>query len=157
MSTPANPASGMKRSRKPWVTKLRPEMQPEVVTDARGRGRLLLPTPLLVAEEMQRVDEGSLITVPELRTRLAERAGADLTCPLMTGIFFNIVAGRAEEQIAAGETPLAPYWRVVREDGSLSPKTPEGPERQAEHLRREGHHLEERRGKLVVSGFRVSR
>lgn len=79
-----------------------------VAPDSKGRGQMLLPIPLLVAEEIGRIPQGSLITVSELRSRLAERHDADLTCPLMTGIFFNIVAGAAEEQHIAGEPPLAP-------------------------------------------------
>lgn len=148
-----NPKPGMKRSRTPWTTKLRPEMTPVVATDPKGRGKMLLPTPLLVAEEISAVPRGELLTVPELRLRLARRFDAEFTCPLMTGIFFNIIAGAAEEQMAAGEPPLAPYWRVVLDDGTLSPKTPAGPEKQAEHLRQEEHAVGLRGTKLQVSGF----
>ncbi|MBM3289259.1 MAG: hypothetical protein FJY92_03830, partial [Candidatus Hydrogenedentes bacterium] len=114
-------ARGMGTSRVPWSQKLRPDMQPEVVDDPKGRGRLLLPTPMLVAKEIAKVRKGKTITVSELRGRLAKPFGADLTCPLMTGIFYNIIAGAAEESIVAGKKPVAPYWRVVRDDGSLSP------------------------------------
>jgi alkylated DNA nucleotide flippase Atl1 len=68
-------------------------------------------------------------------------AGADLTCPLTTGIFLNIIAGATEEALAEGRSALAPYWRVVDERGGLPPKFPPGRERQAEHLRAEGHRL----------------
>lgn len=141
---------GMKRSRKPWSEKLRPEMQPGIATDPKGRGRMLLPTPLLVAEEISTIPPGQLRTMSALRDQLARRFDAALTCPLMTGIFYNLVAGATEERIAAGAPPLAPYWRVVRDDGSLSPKTPDGPERQAEHLRAEGHTVLSARSKLHV-------
>ena len=141
---------GMKRSRTPWSAKLKPEMEPRTVEDPKGRGRMLLPTPLLVAEEIVAIPRGSLLTMSQFRQRLAERFQADLTCPLMTGIFYNIIAGAAEEQLAAGQTPLAPYWRVIRDNGTLSEKTPAGPERQAEHLRGEGHTIGKRRASLVV-------
>jgi alkylated DNA nucleotide flippase Atl1 len=71
----------------------------------------------------------------------------------MTGIFFNIIAGAAEEQLTAGHSPIAPYWRVVRDGGTLSPKTPSGPDRQAEHLRQEGHIVQARRSKLQVVDY----
>src|SRR5215471_7903750 len=119
----------MKRSRTPWAAKLRPDMKPVVTPDPKGRGQMLLPTPMLVAEEIATIQHGALCTVSTLRDRLARRFKADLTCPLMTGIFYNLVAGATEEQLAKGQPPLAPYWRVVRDDGTLSPKTPEGPER----------------------------
>lgn len=152
-STPAKTTPGMKRSRTPWSSKLRPDMKPETAPDPKGRGQMLLPTPMLVAEEISAIREGGLVTAAELRTRLALRFQADLTCPLMTGIFYNLVAGAAEEQLAAGQEPLAPYWRVVLDKGVLSPKTPLGPEIQAEHLRREGHEVEWIRGKWRVAGF----
>lgn len=148
-----NPKPGMKRSRTSWSTKLRPEMTPAVATDPKGRGKMLLPTPMLVAEEISAIPHGQLLTVPELRLRLTRRFDADFTCPLMTGIFFNIIAGAAEEQLAADERPLAPYWRVVLVDGTLSHKTPTGQEKQAEHLRQEGHSVGLRGTKLQVSGF----
>src|SRR3954468_5581135 len=117
---------GMKRTTRSWRSKLRPEMEFGIACDGKGRGQMLLPTPTLVVEEIAKIPSGALIGTSELRSRLAKRYHADLTCPLMTGIFFNIIAGAAEEDLAEGRTPLAPYWRVVRDDGTLSPKTPQG-------------------------------
>jgi|UPI0004876C91 hypothetical protein len=59
----------MKTSRKPWSTKLRPDMQYSFVEDPRGRSKILLPTPLLLAAEIQKVPIGHLITMFELRKR----------------------------------------------------------------------------------------
>lgn len=132
---------GMKHSRTPCAEKLRPEMRPKVVPDPRQPGRMLVPTPLILAEEIRKVPHGALITFRELRDRLARRFTAAHTCPLTTGIFFNILAGTAEEEAAAGNPPIAPYWRVIRDDGTLSPKTPFGPERQAGRLKAEGHSI----------------
>ncbi len=128
--------------RKSFVAKLRPDLEPKVVANANGPGTLLIPTPLLVAEEIRRVRKGRLITPSQIRELLAKRFGATQTCALTTGIFLNIIAGAAEEQIAAGKPPVAPYWRVVADNGVLNPKVPPGPERQAMHLRAEGHTVE---------------
>jgi hypothetical protein len=125
------------RSRTPWSTKLRPACEAQIVADPRGR--MLIPTPLLVAAELRRVPRGRLITAAVLRERLARRAGADFACPMTTGIFLNIVAGATEEAIAAGRRPVAPYWRVVDDKGRLPPKFPPGAARQSAHLRAEGH------------------
>lgn len=148
-----NTKPGMKRSRTPWTAKLRPDMKPVVAADPKGRGQMLLPTPTLVAEEISTIPYGALLTVSTLRLRLARRFRADFTCPLMTGIFYNLIAGAAEEQMAAGQPSLAPYWRVVRDDGTLSPKTPSGPEQQAKRLRQEGHSISHRRTKLLVTDY----
>lgn len=127
------------RSRTPWKLKLHPEQRPKVIPDPRGA--LLVPTPFLVARALRRVPAGRLITPAQLRHRLARAAGADLTCPMTTGIFLSIIAGATEEAIAEGKPPLAPYWRVVDERGGLPPKFPPGPRRQAAHLRQEGHRI----------------
>jgi len=60
---------------------------------------------------------------------------------MTTGIFLNIIAGAAEEELAHGHCPVAPYWRVVRADGSLPEKFPIRTGLHAAHLRAEGHHL----------------
>lgn len=110
---------------------------------------MLLPTPLLLAAEIQKIPAGHLITMPELRKRLAQRYDADLCCALMCGIY-NIIAGTAEEQITAQPTPIAPYWRVILDKGLLSEKTPCGSATQAARLIEEGHLLTEIKGKRCV-------
>ena len=136
----ASPAFKL-HTRVPWATKLRPESRAKVVPDYRGHGTLLVPTPLLVAEEIRKIRRGHLITTAELRERLARRFGATSTCPFTTGIFLNIISGAAEEELAAGRRPTAPYWRVTGAGGRLNSKWPPGPERQARHLRAEGRHV----------------
>ncbi len=103
---------------------------------------MLVPTPLLVAEEIQKTKVGELVRPAEIRTRLAQRFKADLTCPLTTGIFINILAGAAEEELKEGKPVTAAYWRVVDEKGFLSEKMPPGPELQAHYLKQEGHVVE---------------
>ncbi len=141
-----------------WVAKLRPDMEPKIVDDRRTGTRMLVPTPMLLAAEIRQVLRGRLVTPRRLRQRLAERAGAETACPMTTGICLSIVAGAAEEQIAAGRRPVAPYWRVVEEDGSLRAKNPAGPRAQARHLRAEGHAVHKQRGREIwkVSGFGVA-
>lgn len=125
------------RTRTSWAAKLRPDLAPKLVPDRRGS--MLVPTPMLVARALRRVPRGRLITPGQLRNRLAHAAGADVTCPMTTGIFLNILAGAAEEALTEGRRPVAPYWRVVDDKGRLPPKFPPGQARQAAHLRKEGH------------------
>src|SRR6185436_15767982 len=128
----------MMRSRTSWIAKLRPDQQPKLVRDAGGRGLMLIPTPLLVAGVLRTIKRGRTTTPSRIRARLARAHGAAVTCPLTTGIFLSIIAGAAEEQLQSGKRPVAPYWRVVRDDGSLNPRFPPGPSCQARHLRAEG-------------------
>ena len=140
------------RSRTPWAVKLRPEQKPRLVRNPNGPGRMLVPTPMLVAAEIRKVRRGSLLTPSRLRERLARAAGAATTCPLTTGIFLNIIAGAAEEARAAGRRPTAPWWRVVDDNGRLNDKRPPGTRRQAQLLKAEGHRIikGKRPGDLLV-------
>ena len=129
----------MMKSKKPWATKLRPEQEPKIDSDRRGR--MLVPTPMLVAKQLRKVPTGRLVTPAQLRDRLARNAGADLCCPMTTGIFLSIIAGATEEALAEGRPAVAPYWRVVLPNGALPPKFPPGPRVQAKRLRAEGHRI----------------
>jgi len=120
-----------------------------VVDDPRGRGRMLIPRPLDVDAVIRKVKKGSLVTVEQIRERLAQDFGADFTCPLVTGIFLRIVAEAAEEELREGKGlgEVTPYWRVIKGDGSLTPKFPGGVSRQGALLVEEGHELEPAKGK----------
>lgn len=144
-------------STRSWVPKLCPDLEPKIVPAARTGEPMLVPTPMLLAEEIRKVRKGRLTSPKRLRERLAGRCGAQSTCPKTTGILLSIVAGAAEEQIAAGKRPVAPYWRVVEENGALRAKNPAGPEVQAERLRAEGHRVRKERGRRLwrVEGFRA--
>jgi len=126
--------------------KLERQGLPKVVDNPRGRGRMLIPKPLDVDALVRRVQRGKLATVDQIRERLARDFGADLTCPLTTGIFLRIAAEAAEEDASRGERDITPYWRVIKGDGSLNEKLPGGVEAHAQHLRNEGHAIEPGRG-----------
>lgn len=140
--------------RKSWREKLEKEGEPRVVDDPKGRGRMLIPTPLMVDELVRRIPPGRLVTVGQIREKLARDFGADFTCPLVTGIFLKIVAETAEEDLGRGRKDITPYWRVVKDDGSLNPKFPGEGKIQAQYLRREGHEVLLIRNKYRVMDFK---
>jgi hypothetical protein len=137
----------MAKAQKSPREKLEREGLPKVVDDPRGRGRMLIPKPLDVDALVRRIHKGNLATVDQIRERLARDFGADLTCPLTTGIFLRIAAEAAEEELQRGERSITPYWRVIKGDGSLNEKLPGGVEAQAQRLRNEGHAIEPGEGK----------
>ena len=120
---------------------------PKVVDDPRGRGRMLIPKPMDVDALVRKIHQGKLATEGQIRERLARDFGADLTCPLTTGIFLRIAAEAAEEEASRGGNDITPYWRVIESDGSLNEKFPGGAEAQACRLRDEGHTVEPATGK----------
>ena len=154
------------KSRKSWREKLEnpPEGLPKVVDGPPkwekrfGGRRVLVPTPLLVDGVIRGVRRGKLVTVGQIRRRLAEDFKADSTCPLTTGIFVRIVSETAEEDLRSGKKRVTPYWRVVRDDGSLNEKFPGGVAGQSTRLREEGHAIEPGKGKKApkVTDFEKS-
>ena len=135
---------------------LRPEA-PRLVEGVEGKGpfgsgTMLIPTPRLVEAVVWKVPVGGVMVLSELRRRLAEAHGADFACPLTTGIFLRIVAEAAEEELKENPAAaVAPWWRVVRDDGKLIDKFPGAPSLQADRLRAEGlSPLEGRGGKWRV-------
>ena len=125
---------------KSWREKLEKQVEPKVVdvpdSWARriGHGKMLVPTPLLVDKAIKSIRKGRLLTINDIREKLAGDFNADLTCPLTTGIFLVIAAHTAEEDKLAGKKVISPYWRGIKKDGSLNPKFSGGVERQAAYL-----------------------
>jgi hypothetical protein len=67
-------------------------------------------------------------TVNDIRNAVARKHGADIGCPITTGIFAWIAAYAAEELAAAGRRRITPYWRTLKSDGEINPKYPGGVE-----------------------------
>lgn len=146
--------------RVPSREKLEKPQQPKLVRvppkmSRFGKGTMLIPTPKLVDELIRRIPKGKLVTVGELRRKLAADFAADVTCPLTTGIFVRIAAEAAEEDRANGRRRLTPYWRVVKDDGGLNPKFPGGEHLQARWLRSEGLSIVRKGKKVVVRDFEL--
>lgn len=134
------------RSRKPWREKLeKPNVDlpkicsvPPMWRRRFGSGKMVIAHPLDVDALVRRVRPGRVVTQAQLRERLARKYRVDHACPLTTGIFVRIVSEVAEEDRRAGKKKIAPYWRVLRDDGSLNEKFPGGTAAQARRLRQEG-------------------
>lgn len=125
---------------------------PEAWNQAYGGTGMLISTPLDIDKAVREIPKGKLLTMSALRQKLAAAQGADYTCPLTTGIFLRIAAEAAEEERALGQADIAPWWRVVRDDGTANDKLPGKGPLQIELLAEEGIHFapKPRSGKLVV-------
>jgi alkylated DNA nucleotide flippase Atl1 len=126
----------------PKLVRIPPAMQTRF-----GKEMMLVPSPREVEAFIQTVPEGTVSTVSKIREFLAAKHSAGVTCPLTTGIFVRIAAEAAEEDARAGHATITPYWRIVKDDGSLNPKLPGGTSRQAKRLRAEGHRILPAKGK----------
>lgn len=134
-------------------SKLEKQQERRLVDDPKGRGKMLIPRPLDIDNEIRGIPSGKLATMDQIRDRLAKQFNADLTCPLCAGMFLRIAAEAAEEDHSQGKQDITPYWRVIRADGTLNEKLPGGVMHQAARLRAEGHVIEEGKKLPRVRGF----
>ena len=139
----------MAKLKKSWREKLADDKgMPQVVeitgkmSTRWGTGTVVIPAPREVDEIMRSVPKGKLITINQIRERLAKRHGATIGCLITTGIFAGIAARAAEEDVAEGKKDITPYWRTLKVGGVLSDKFPGGVEAHAAKLKAEGHTIE---------------
>lgn len=105
-------------------------------SDLKVGEKMLISSPKSVADCIRKIPAGSQKTLKELRIDLADKAGADNTCPITTGIFLRIaVEAHMEEPDAV---PEIPYWRVIDEKHGLLAKLNIPPEFVIEKRRSEG-------------------
>lgn len=135
--------------RKTWQDKLTGHDQPQVkkadkdFAGIKAGQLMLIPSPLMVDHYIRQIPKGTNVTMDVLRRDLALENGAEVTCPLTTGMFVRIVAEAAHEAYENG-TPLeeiAPFWRVIDENSPAAGKLSFGSEflieqRRAERLLR---------------------
>jgi hypothetical protein len=114
-----------------------------------GPGKMLLPGPAAVAALIEKVPAHKLITTNLLCQKLAQQFNVRGTCPVTTQKALQAVAHDASFEVA--------YWRVIKADGGLITRFPDGAEGQAERLRKEGFTLDGRgRAPRVKTSERVS-
>jgi alkylated DNA nucleotide flippase Atl1 len=146
--------------RKTWREKLADNKDlPKVVkitgrmTKRWGKGTCAIPAPREVDAIMRKVPEGKLITINEIRDRVARKHKATMGCPVTTGIFAWIAANAAEEAALAGESDITPYWRTLKAGGELNPKYPGGVDRLKALLEAEGHTVVPKGQKHIVADY----
>ena len=95
-----------------------------------GAGKMLIPCPATVAEQIRRIPEQQLMSKEFLQETLAEQFQVQVTCPFATK--------KALQAIAQDISQPAPYWRVIKKNGELFSYFPGGLEGHAGCLRKEG-------------------
>lgn len=139
----------LESQKKSKIVRIPPEaVETSVMARRFGTGKMLIPKPLDVDALIRKIPKGTVATKSQLRERLSKDSKADFACPLTTGIFIRIVAEAAEEDRKSGKKRVAPYWRVLSDDGALNDKFPGGVKAQARRLRAEGHSIKRAKGKI---------
>ena len=126
---------------------------PDEVPWAPKGASMVVSTPHEINAIISAIPLGKLLTISTIREFLAAKYHTDVACPISTGIFITIVARAAEERRSQGETTLAPYWRVLRAEGALNPKYPEGTDIQQRLLEAEGFRCIPQGKKILVDNY----
>src|ERR1700741_51912 len=92
-----------------------------------GPGKMLLPGPATVAALIEKVPARKLITTNLLCQKLTQQFKVRGTCPVTTQKALQAVANNPSNEVA--------YWRVIKANGGLISRFPDGVEGQAERLR----------------------
>ena len=100
-----------------------------------GGKTMVIAPPIDYDKFMKKVPKGKLITTDTLRKAMATKYDTDITCPLTCGIFVNICAWASYQR----DNDITPYWRVLKTDGRLNEKYPEGVQLQKKLLEEEGY------------------
>jgi len=77
--------------------------------------RLLITNAKIVDDMIRAIPEGETLDPTEMRAALAEKYGAELCCPLTSGIHLRIVAEAAFEayEKSGSLEGITPFWRVI--------------------------------------------
>src|SRR3974377_2472959 len=103
------------KARTSWRVKLHKPTKPKLVplpeaqAKRRGPGRMRIPTALQVDAMIRKIPAGQVSTLAQIRERLARWHRADVTCPLVTGMFLRIGAEAAEEDRLGGKNDSHPF------------------------------------------------
>ena len=115
---------------KTWQQKLNNGKEPQVKTAGKAFAgihagqKMLIPTPRLIDAYIRQLPKGKTVDSHTLRNDLALEYGADVTCPMTTGIFLRIVAEAAYEEFRNGKpvAEITPFWRVMDEKSNTAKK-----------------------------------
>ena len=79
---------------------------------------MLIPTPKIIDAFIARIPRGQSMDVKTLRTKLARKYKAEVTCPITTGFHLRAVAEVAIEKLKDGAkvSEITPFWRVLDGD-----------------------------------------
>jgi hypothetical protein len=113
----------MGKAKKSWAEKLAATTPHEIkrmTRDLAGMKKgeiVLVPSVRMIDDFIRTIPRGARVAINEMRQALAERHGAEVTCPVYTGYHLRTVAEAACESHAAGARvdAVTPVWRVLDE------------------------------------------
>lgn len=110
-------------------------------------GKMVRPSVETLKKVLRKVKKGKLVTLGQIQEKLATDFGVERACPASTT--------KALQKIANESSPLA-YWRVIKKNGELIGKCPDGVEGQAILLKKEGFNISHNKNKPIVENYERS-
>lgn len=85
---------------------------------------MLIPTPRIIDAFIATIPYGTSMDVRTLRTKLARKHKAEVTCPITTGFHLRAVAEVALQRLKEGANvyEITPFWRVLDADAPTTAK-----------------------------------
>lgn len=114
--------------KKTWLQKLEEDKPPQIIeltgegAEKWGGESMVITSPKIIANFIKEIPKGQLANMKFIRSCQAARFNTQIACPLTSGIFLRIIAEAVEEQKLLGNNLKIPYWRVIKDDGSLNLK-----------------------------------
>ncbi len=147
------------KTKKSWQEKMNKPAEIQILEappkwEAKYGKMMLIPTPMVIKDIVKKIPDGKLTTVKTLREYMAKKYAVDFACPLTTGIFLRIVAEATEENKQKNINDNTPYWRVIKDDGTINPKFPGGYDLQKIYLENDNFEVVPKgRTKFMVKDF----
>ena len=111
----------MAKQKKTWVEKRDGGKPSEVkecpngFADIKPGQMMLIPSARQIDNFIRNRPAGTHIELKDLRLALARAKGAEISCPVVTGIHLRVVAEAAHEELEAGKAlpEITPIWRAI--------------------------------------------
>jgi len=103
------------------------KIRPHSVNGAMVDQTMLMPSAEAIIRQILAVPAGETRSLAQLREALAQRYGAEATCPVTTQRMIKVVAAKSVADHQAGREAV-PFWRVVDPDKPNGKRLPGGSE-----------------------------
>lgn len=107
-------------------------------------GNMVKPSSKTLKAIVKKIGKGELVTINQLREKLAEDYSVETACPAST--LKALIA-------LSKETKPVCYWRVIKNKGELIPKFLDGEDGHAKLLENEGFEISYKKKKPIVLGY----
>ena len=135
----------MGKIRKEYILENKIESIPKTMEKFFGcSGKMVKPSPDTVKAVVRKIRKGKLVTLNQLREKIANDFAVQTACPASTT--------KALQTLSKEEKPIC-YWRVIKPKGELIAKFPNGVRGHALLLENEGFEIDFNKKSPVVVGY----